>query len=222
MDERKKHPWGLLFPNDYRKTSLLDSPLLFARQYFDQESGLAYNRFRYYDPESGNYISSDPIGLNGGETPYRYTQNPLDWVDLLGLARCHGLPSTRKAGGTGKAYDPINGQGLYVLRDKFNNIKYVGRGDVYARGAKHTIDAQKKGWVQEIIFSNNLTKAEAKYLEQALIEYLGGAKSTNPMTNLMNKIRSYSPSNPNSGTYNVAGDSLDWANEIFNDILKKL
>ncbi|WP_424407750.1 RHS repeat-associated core domain-containing protein [Pasteurella sp. PK-2025] len=41
---------------------------VFARQWFDKESGLAYNRFRYYDPESGNYIGSDPIGLNGRGT----------------------------------------------------------------------------------------------------------------------------------------------------------
>ncbi|HDR1021088.1 TPA: hypothetical protein QB352_000320 [Pasteurella multocida] len=38
----------------------------------DEESGLAYNCFRYYDPESGNYISSDPIGLSGREQPYSY------------------------------------------------------------------------------------------------------------------------------------------------------
>lgn len=46
---------------------------------------MAYNRFRYYDPESGNYISNDPIGLAGGERPFGYVGNPLDWVDLFGL-----------------------------------------------------------------------------------------------------------------------------------------
>ena len=54
-----------------------------------------------------------------------------------------------------------------------------------------------------------------------MMYHLGGAKSTNPLTNLMNKIRSYSPSNPNSGIYNIAGDSADWGNTIFNDVLKK-
>ncbi|WP_424409890.1 RHS repeat-associated core domain-containing protein [Pasteurella sp. PK-2025] len=86
--DEKRSVWGLLFPNDYRKTSPLDPQLLFAGQYFDQESGLAYNRFRYYDPESGNYISSDPIGLQGGERPFGYVGNPLDWVDLFGLSSC--------------------------------------------------------------------------------------------------------------------------------------
>ncbi|WP_424407527.1 RHS repeat-associated core domain-containing protein [Pasteurella sp. PK-2025] len=214
--DEKRSVWGLLFPNDYRKTSPLDPQLLFAGQYTDPESGLAYNRFRYYDPESGNYISSDPIGLNGGEQPYRYTQNTMDWVDVLGLARCHGLPSTRKAGGTGKTYDPINGQGLYVLRDPITNqIKYVGRGDAYARGIAHKLSTDKKHLIQDILSPNNLTKEEAKYLEQRLMDYFGGAQSTNPMTNLMNKIRSYSQANPNARYYDIAGDSFGWGKKYY-------
>ena len=54
----------------------------------DDESGLAYNRFRYYDPSSGTYLTSDPIGLLGGETPYAYVHNPMGWVDPFGLASC--------------------------------------------------------------------------------------------------------------------------------------
>ncbi|MGC7559042.1 RHS repeat-associated core domain-containing protein [Pasteurella sp. 22655_41Tandhals] len=89
--DEKRSLWGLLLPNAYRKTSPLDPQLLFAGQYSDQESGLAYNRFRYYDPESGNYISSAPIGLNGGERPFGYVGNPLDWVQPLGVAACPTL-----------------------------------------------------------------------------------------------------------------------------------
>ena len=80
-----------MFPNEYRKISPLDPQMLFAGQWLDDESGLAYNRFRYYDPESGNYISSDPIGLNGGEKPYSYVHNVLDWVDLWGLLEEFGI-----------------------------------------------------------------------------------------------------------------------------------
>ena len=66
----------------------LNLNLLFAGQYTDDESGLAYNLFRYYDPQSGCYLKSDPIGLNGGETPYAYVHNPMGWVDPFGLAKC--------------------------------------------------------------------------------------------------------------------------------------
>lgn len=46
--------------------------LLYAGQWQDAESGLCYNRFRYYEPESGMYLVSDPLGLLGGEQTYRY------------------------------------------------------------------------------------------------------------------------------------------------------
>lgn len=55
-------------------------------QYEDAETGLYYNRHRYYDPSSGNYISQDPIGLNGGINLYSYVHDTNAWVDILGLA----------------------------------------------------------------------------------------------------------------------------------------
>ena len=55
-------------------------------QYFDAESGLHYNYFRDYDPSTGRYIESDPIGLRGGLSTYGYAlQSPLNRVDPLGL-----------------------------------------------------------------------------------------------------------------------------------------
>ncbi|MEJ9296569.1 RHS repeat-associated core domain-containing protein, partial [Gallibacterium anatis] len=84
---QNKSLWGLTF-SDYNRNSPLDPNLLFAGQYYDEESGLTYNRFRYYDPETSNYLSSDPIGLLGGETPYSYVHNALDFLDPFGLARC--------------------------------------------------------------------------------------------------------------------------------------
>ncbi len=62
--------------------------LLYAGQWQDVESGLCYNRFRYYEPETGMYLVSDPLGLQGGEQTYRYVPNPLGYVDPLGLAIC--------------------------------------------------------------------------------------------------------------------------------------
>jgi len=54
-------------------------------QYFDEETGLHYNRHRYYDPELGRYITTDPVGFSGGNNLYAYTRNPLKEIDFLGL-----------------------------------------------------------------------------------------------------------------------------------------
>lgn len=69
-------------------------PLRFPGHFHDAETGLHYNRFRYYDPRLGRYLESDPIGLEGGLNLYAYTSNPLREVDLRGLkGKC---PNGRK------------------------------------------------------------------------------------------------------------------------------
>jgi RHS repeat-associated protein len=60
--------------------------LRFLGQVFDRETNNHYNHFRDYDPQTGRYIESDPIGLNGGINTYVYANsNPLILVDFLGL-----------------------------------------------------------------------------------------------------------------------------------------
>ena len=63
-----------------------DIPLRFAGQVFDADTGLHYNYFRDYDPWTGRYIQSDPIGLGGGLNTYGYVEgNPLRFIDPFGL-----------------------------------------------------------------------------------------------------------------------------------------
>ncbi|WP_076951001.1 RHS repeat-associated core domain-containing protein [Pseudomonas cedrina] len=68
----------------------VDNPLRFQGQYFDQESGLHYNRHRYYNPDIGRYLTPDPVKLAGGINAYQYAHNPTGWVDPLGLSPCPG------------------------------------------------------------------------------------------------------------------------------------
>jgi RHS repeat-associated protein len=65
----------------------ISNPLRFAGQYFDRETGLHYNRHRYYDPGSGRFVSKDRIGLAGGINTWQYAPNPIGWIDSLGAAR---------------------------------------------------------------------------------------------------------------------------------------
>jgi len=64
------------------------NPIRFQGQYFDEETGLHYNRNRYYDPDTVRYLSQDSVGLAGGINLYRYAPNPISWIDPLGLTAC--------------------------------------------------------------------------------------------------------------------------------------
>ncbi len=81
--------WSMCYKaygNVVRKdVELVENNLRFQGQYFDTETGLHYNRFRYYDPDAGRFIHQDPIGLLGGDNLYLYVPNPMGWVDPFGL-----------------------------------------------------------------------------------------------------------------------------------------
>ena len=61
-------------------------PIRFQGQFFDRETNLHYNRFRYYDSDVGMFVSRDPIGLLGGDNVFAYAPNPTGWIDPLGLS----------------------------------------------------------------------------------------------------------------------------------------
>jgi RHS repeat-associated protein len=67
-------------------------PLRFQGQYYDAETGLHYNRYRYFEPEVGFFTSQDPIALLGGLHLYRYAPKPDSWSDPLGLNPCQPPP----------------------------------------------------------------------------------------------------------------------------------
>ncbi|VVO61699.1 hypothetical protein PS838_00826 [Pseudomonas fluorescens] len=73
--------WGAL---ERLEVDDVEQSLRFQGQYFDDETGLHYNTFRYYDPQVGRFITQDPIALSGGMNFYSYAPSPNNWVDPLG------------------------------------------------------------------------------------------------------------------------------------------
>lgn len=109
----------------------MDCAVRFQGQYADDEIGLHYNRFRYYDPEAGRYISPDPLGIGADLNAYKYGDNPITDIDVLGLvphkatATLNGKPLTNSvtgsdsflSGWSGKTHDNYDPY-IYDLKDK--------------------------------------------------------------------------------------------------------
>ncbi|MCU0238870.1 MAG: DUF6531 domain-containing protein [Pyrinomonadaceae bacterium] len=109
----------------------------FQGQYEDEETGLFYNRYRYYDADSGRYINQDPIGLSGGSNFFEYCRNPVNWIDPFGLegdsittfyhAGDISGPIDPSKGRPNLDFNPSNKGGFYVTTDKAQADEWAAR-----------------------------------------------------------------------------------------------
>ncbi|MDR6518774.1 RHS repeat-associated protein [Variovorax paradoxus] len=122
------------------------NPIRFQGQYWDEETGLHYNRYRYYDPQAGRFISSDPIGLIGGINLHQYAPNSTEWLDPLGLAR--GQSTTDGAGRKPKTGKPnIDKRCPSCKKWEINRFNKVCEGFVPGVGiAKYFRDPKDGSW----------------------------------------------------------------------------
>ncbi|MFN2807447.1 type VI secretion system tip protein TssI/VgrG [Escherichia coli] len=125
----------------------LYQPYRLPGQQYDEESGLYYNRHRYYDPLQGRYITQDPIGLKGGINLYTYPLVPIRYTDPLGLERVisvYGPPAPDRAGaetplvltdmtgGVTIYYDPETGDSMtFDSSNRIDRRSQRGAGDPY-------------------------------------------------------------------------------------------
>ncbi|UDL04773.1 RHS repeat-associated core domain-containing protein [Marinobacter sp. CA1] len=77
--------WGQCQPDTPK--GHIHQPIRLPGQFEDELTGIVQNRFREYEPDAGRYLTSDPLGIKGGLNGYRYTQNPVDYIDQLGLVQ---------------------------------------------------------------------------------------------------------------------------------------
>lgn len=125
-------------------------PFLFQGQYYDRETGLAYNRFRYYSPQMGIYISQDPIGLAGGLTNlFAYVDDTNVWIDSLGLQKSYSKQIKQLQEGENGTVVTVTSkkEADFILKKAFPDAQKVrGLGSQDAKGIrkKHKMDEFKK------------------------------------------------------------------------------
>ena len=98
--------WGRL-KEETKVTDSAYQPFRLQNQYADRETGLHYNFFRYYEPDTGRFVNQDPIGLEGGENLYAFAPNTGSWVDPVGLFGFTGV--VPNPGGFGSSVGALPG-----------------------------------------------------------------------------------------------------------------
>jgi RHS repeat-associated protein len=145
-----------LQPTDLAANDPVHQPVRFQGQYFDAETGLHYNRFRYYDPDVGRFASQDPIGLSGGDNLYAYAPNPTGWVDTFGLTKtckecdpCSKLAEALRSGPNGTTVSvETKAQAHDLLKEAFpdyQKVRGVGSQEPSGIRKKAKMDAFKMG-----------------------------------------------------------------------------
>ncbi|HCV3152457.1 TPA: RHS domain-containing protein [Acinetobacter baumannii] len=135
--------------NFFEDSEIISNNIRFQGQYFDQETGLHYNRYRYYSPYVGRFISKDPIGLLGGDNVYAYAPNPVEWLDPLGLS------SNTRTSKNVNNLPPLKGKSIPAIQKILKDNNYIRTNPTNPKNQrwKHQDDSE----VQIHAYGNNNT-----------------------------------------------------------------
>ncbi|WP_235631770.1 RHS repeat-associated core domain-containing protein, partial [Salmonella enterica] len=151
-------------------------PLRLPGQYFDDETGLHYNLFRYYAPECGRFVSQDPIGLRGGLNLYAYCPNPLTWIDPLGLDLHHIIP--QEVWKTFKTdLKKVTGYVQNVTKKAMDVTNLIDL-DKPFHGNHPAYSAYVKDKISELIKNKKLSLTELRNLQDELRSKINAAKAS--------------------------------------------
>ncbi|EAC0857525.1 RHS repeat protein, partial [Escherichia coli] len=157
--------WGNLLSdeNPHHLQQLIRLP----GQQYDEESGLYYNRHRYYDPLQGRYITQDPIGLKGGWNFYQYPLNPVINVDPQGLVDINLYPESDLIHSVA---DEINIPGVFTIggHGTPTSIESATRSIMTAKDLAYLIkfDGNYKDGMTVWLFSCNTGKGQNSFASQ--------------------------------------------------------
>ncbi|HVY37530.1 MAG TPA: DUF6531 domain-containing protein [Polyangia bacterium] len=155
-----------------------DCPFRWPGQYEDQETGLYYNRHRYYDPDSGEYTSPDPVGIAGGPRPYGYVADPLVLSDPFGL-KCTPDPTPHVFWSGG---DPaMNAAAAWAEAHGATTLEMT------ARGARAVRYAENLAWEEAKPIWAKQSKMFAKEAAGEVHIFVTPAAMTNP-SSVLNSV----------------------------------
>ncbi|WP_431227463.1 DUF6531 domain-containing protein [Burkholderia contaminans] len=165
--------WGKLLPakraaNDARIVPI-DTTLRFPGQWADDETGLNYNLNRYYDPDSGQYLSPDPIGLEGGLRTQGYVTDPFAEFDPLGLATCSTNDPPVDKGLSGRGVRPGPGERSLTKEQYRELMRNRNQGDALQAALDQKIASQ------DYVYRATTWRAIENYRKQGSISGYKGA-----------------------------------------------
>ena len=165
------YSWGGQFDRHYKPQQVGNydvseselQPIKFQGQSLDVETGLHYNRFRYYDSDVGMFISRDPIGLLGGNNVFQYAPNPIGWIDPWGLAKTTNL----------SALDKMSIEASQVLPERTRSAVTVavGRGEsgqLYVSTSEKTTRPAIRDWASDNNVINVNSRTPDMHAEESL------------------------------------------------------
>ncbi|QXI09004.1 RHS repeat-associated core domain-containing protein [Pseudomonas tensinigenes] len=140
----KNKAWGQVTEqrSEWARQHGVVNPIRFQGQYHDHETGLHYNRYKYYDPGVGRFVSKDPILLAGGINFFAYAPNPVEWIDPLGFTKAPG------AAGRKPISSKPNQNSKCPCRKKWevNSYNRICEGKLNGKNVKYYRDSTSELW----------------------------------------------------------------------------
>ncbi|WP_328797820.1 RHS repeat-associated core domain-containing protein, partial [Marinobacter mangrovi] len=189
-------------------------PLRFQGQYYDPETGLHYNRHRYYNPANGRFMTPDPIGLAGGLNNYQYVPNPTGWVDPLGLACVPKDEPAPSSPGNPDFYVGPSGPESTLPGKGFRYMRYKNDDGSVNKWAEQTLEG-KQAPVTYFGFEKYSTGSEARSAFQVkgpeigVDEHGSGSWSDARLRGEFDTLQLYENGNPTARVPYWGGDNPD-------------